>query len=144
MRAWWGDPDDDRAEDKLDDPRIAMWIVSHQGHPFAFAQDYDVHGWANHPFAHLPPGSRGIDQFIGEPDMVGRGHGSVFVRAHADRLFAAGAPVVGTDPHPDNRRAVRAYEKAGFRVIGGPLDTLWGCALLMERHRSEQGEAERR
>ena len=114
-----------------------MWIVSHAGRPFAFAQDYDVHGWANHPFAHLSSGSRGIDQFIGEPDMVGRGHGSAFVRAHADRLFAAGAPAVGTDPHPDNRRAVRAYENAGFRVTDGPLNTLWGRALLMERHRFE-------
>ena len=94
-----------------------MWIVSHEGRPFAYIQDYGPHDWAMHHFGHLPPGSRGIDQFIGEPDMIGRGHGSAFIRAHVDRLFAEGAPVVGTDPDPSNARAVRAYQKAGFTAI---------------------------
>jgi hypothetical protein len=30
-------------------------------------------------------------------------------------------------------RALRAYEKAGFKAVGGPLDTRWGRAILMER-----------
>jgi aminoglycoside 6'-N-acetyltransferase len=110
-----------------------MWIVAHDGRPFAYAQDYDVHGWTPHPFSHLPPGSRGIDQYIGEPDMLDSGHGSAFVRAHCDRLFAAGAPAVGTDPSPDNVRARRAYEKAGFLTAGEARATPWGIAVLMER-----------
>jgi len=110
-----------------------MWIVAYQGRPFAYAQDYSPHDWDAHPFAHLPPGSRGIDQYIGEPDLLDVGHGSAFVRAHCDRLFAAGAPAIGTDPHPENFRAIRAYEKAGFRVASQPMDTRWGRALLMER-----------
>ena len=65
--------------------------------------------------------------------MLEKGHGSAFVRAHCDRLFTAGAPALGADPHPDNRRAVRAYEKAGFAIKSGPIDTIWGRALLMER-----------
>jgi aminoglycoside 6'-N-acetyltransferase len=59
---WWGDPGVEREIEKLADSRIAMWVVEHNGRPFAFAQDYDVHGWDSHPFSHLPPGSRGIDQ----------------------------------------------------------------------------------
>jgi aminoglycoside 6'-N-acetyltransferase len=70
---------------------------------------------------------------IGEPDMLDQGHGSAFVRQHFDRLFAAGAPAIGTDPHPANARAIRAYEKAGFAIASGPLETPWGSALLMER-----------
>lgn len=132
---WWGPPHVEPAGETLADPRVAMWIVSHQGRAFAYAQDYSPHDWPGHPFAHLPAGSRGIDQYIGEADMLGRGHGSAFVRAHCERLFAAGAPTVGTDPHPDNARAVRAYEKAGFTVAAGPLDTIWGRAMLMERRR---------
>jgi len=31
------------------------------------------------------PGSRAIDAFIGEPDMIGRGYGSVFLRLLAHR-----------------------------------------------------------
>lgn len=129
---WWGAPEVEPAEEMLADRRVAMWIVEHDGRPIAYAQDYCPHDWENHPFARLPAGARGIDQYIGDPDMVGRGHGSAFVRLHVARLFAAGAPAIGTDPHPDNGRAIRAYEKAGFRRVSGPLDTRWGRAVLME------------
>jgi aminoglycoside 6'-N-acetyltransferase len=134
---WWGAAERDEASSKRPWPirTPAPWIVELDGRAFAYAQDYDPHAWAHHPFAHLPPGARGIDQSIGDPSALGRGHGSAFVRAHCDRLFAAGAPAIGTDPHPDNARAIRAYEKAGFAVTGGPLDTPWGRALLMERWR---------
>jgi aminoglycoside 6'-N-acetyltransferase len=130
---YWGPAEVEDPGEMLADARVAMWIVEHCGRPFAYAQDYSPHDWDRHPFAHLPPGSRGIDQYIGEADMLGLGHGSAFVRAHCDRLLAAGAPAIGTDPHPDNKRAIRAYEKAGFAVVDGPLDTRWGRALLMER-----------
>ena len=132
---YWGPPDVEPGAESLADPRIAMWIVEHRGRPFAYAQDNSPHDWDGHPFGHLPPGARGIDQYIGAPDMIGRGHGSAFVRLHCDRLFAAGAPAIGTDPHPDNKRAIRAYEKAGFAIASGPVDTRWGRAILMERWR---------
>jgi aminoglycoside 6'-N-acetyltransferase len=135
VAAWWGAPDVEDAAEWEEDARVRMWVVEHAGRPFAYAQDYDPHGWDSHPFAHLPLGARGIDQYIGEPDMIGAGHGSAFVRAHCDRLFGEGAPAIGTDPHPANTRAIRAYEKAGFAVTGGPVETLWGTALLMERWR---------
>ncbi len=132
VREWWGAPSAEDEREKLTDPRIAMWIVELDGRPFAFAQDYDVHGWSPHPFSYLPSRSRGIDQYIGEADMLDQGHGSAFVRRHVERLFAAGALAVGTDPHPTNARARRAYEKAGFAVVSGPVDTPWGRAILME------------
>lgn len=129
---WWGDPDRENEDQKLGDDRIAMWIVDYKSQPLAFAQDYDVHGWVPHSFSHLPVGSRGIDQYIGEPGMLGEGHGSVFVRMHVRRLFELGVPAVGTDPHPDNERARRAYENAGFTLAAGPVHTRWGKAVLME------------
>ncbi|HEX8467531.1 MAG TPA: GNAT family N-acetyltransferase [Allosphingosinicella sp.] len=132
---WWGAPDLEPEAEKLAEGRVAMWIVEHLGRPIAYVQDYPVHAWENHPLAPLPPGSRGIDQYIGEPEMLGLGHGSAFVRAHCERLFEAGAPAVGTDPHPDNGRAIRAYEKSGFRAVSGPVDTRWGRAILMEKRR---------
>ena len=134
VRRWWADDDGFVDLEDLEDPNIAFWIVSHDGRPFAYLQDYDPHAWAGHHFEFLPPGSRGVDQFIGEPDMIGRGHGSAFIRAHVDRLFAEGAPAVGTDPSPDNARAIRAYEKAGF-VRGQERDTDWGYCLLMTRYK---------
>ena len=59
-------------------------------------------------------GTRGIDLFIGEPDMIERGHGSALIRAFADERLRQGAPRMVTDPDPANLRAIRAYEKAGF------------------------------
>ena len=42
-------------------------------------------------------------------------------------------PRVITDPDPDNGRAIRAYEKAGF-AKEGIVDTREGPALLMVRN----------
>lgn len=130
MAEWWGPPEEDDLEEALADAHITAWIVELDGRPFAYAQDYDPHAWPGHHFAHLPVGVRGIDQSTGEPDRMDRGHGSAFVRQHVERLFAVGAPAVGTDPHPENARAIRAYEKAGFSVTGGPLQTDWADACL--------------
>ena len=99
--------------------------------PFAYLQCYDLTAW-NTGFGPQPAGTRGIDQFIGEPDMLDRGHGSAFIRAFIERLLASGTPRVVTDPDPANARAIRAYEKAGF-VRDRMVDTPDGLALLMVR-----------
>ena len=130
VSAWWEGNEPYGAEE-LADPRVARWIVSLDGRPFAFMQDYDVHGWEDHHFAHLPEGSRGIDQYIGAPDMVGRGHGTAFIGARMRALYAEGAPVIATDPHPDNARAIAAYAKLGFAPAGPPQETRWGLILPM-------------
>ena len=133
---WWADADGPGTidEEDLDEPDSRQWIVSLHGRPFAYIQDYDPHAWPGHHFAHLPPGSRGIDQFIGVPELLGGGHGSALIAAHVARLFAEGAPAVGTDPDPANARAIRAYEKAGF-IRGEARDTDWGFCLLMTNYR---------
>ena len=130
VRAWW-EQSDPFEDDDLTDPKVTRWIVSFYGRPFAFIQDYTVHGWDDHHFAGLPMGARGIDQFIGEPDMVGVGHGTAFIGARMQGLFDAGAPVIATDPHPDNARAIAVYRKLGFMPSGAPQKTQWGLVLPM-------------
>jgi aminoglycoside 6'-N-acetyltransferase len=135
---WWGEAGEGAGffEEALADPHTACWMIELDGRPIAYAQDYDPHAWPGHHFAHLPPGARGVDQSIGPPDLLGRGHGSAFVRQHVEQLVAAGASAVGTDPHPDNARAIRAYEKAGFAISTtrpAPVETPWGRCLLMEQ-----------
>lgn len=131
---WW-DADAPYDAEELADPRVVRWIVSTAGRPFAFMQDYTVHGWDTHHFAYLPKGSRGIDQYIGEPEMVGMGHGSTFIRMRMQALFDAGAPVIATDPHPENERAIAVYKKVGFAPAGPPQETAWGLVLPMIAHR---------
>jgi aminoglycoside 6'-N-acetyltransferase len=129
---WWGDPREElellRAD--LNEPRMTMRLVSFKGRPFAYAQDYEVHAWPQAHLAHLPRGSRAIDSFIGPPSMLGRGHGPRYLRLLAERLCAEGAPLVAIDPDIDNRRARRAYEKAGF-VGETSVATEAGPSILM-------------
>jgi aminoglycoside 6'-N-acetyltransferase len=130
VREWW-ERDEPYDHEDLSDTRVSRWIVSIHERPFAFMQDYTVHGWENHHFAKLPRGSRGIDQYIGDPEMVGLGHGSAFIGARMQALFDEGAPVIATDPHPDNERAIAVYKKVGFEVSGPPQKTEWGLILPM-------------
>lgn len=130
VREWW-DPDEPFDEEELADHRVARWIVSSFGRAFAFMQDYTVHGWEDHHFAKLPKGSRGIDQYIGDPEMIGVGHGPAFIGARMQALFDEGAPVIATDPHPNNERAIAVYKKLGFEPFGPPRETHWGLILPM-------------
>ena len=129
---WWGDPTRGLANitDHFDDPAIDMFMVSYKDDPIGYQQSYDPHAEADHPLRDQPVGTRGIDQFIGESDFIGRGHGSAFIRLFVEQLFEAGAPRVVTDPNPRNARAIRAYAKAGFQPVGN-RKTLSGDALLM-------------
>ena len=127
---WWVS-DNPYDHKELADPRVSRWIVSMHKSPFAFMQDYTVHGWDDHHFAQLPKGARGIDQYIGDPKMIGIGHGTAFIGARMKVLFENGTPVIATDPHPDNKRAIAVYKKLGFEPSGQPKETQWGRILPM-------------
>ena len=133
VAAWWHDPETFAfVSGDLEHPDLAQFIVHLDGRPFAYLQCYQIGDWHD-GFGPLPAGTRGLDQFIGEADMLGCGHGTAFIRAFIDRLVARGVPRIVIDPRPDNARAIRAYEKAGFKKIG-PIDTPDGVALLMVRN----------
>jgi len=130
---WWGDPVEQYAlvSGDLDEPAMDQFIVSAADGEFGYLQCYDLTAW-NSGFGNHPQGTRGIDQFIGEPGMIGCGHGSGFIRQFTDALLP-GIPRIVTDPDPANTRAVRAYEKAGFEKVK-MVDTPDGPALLMVRN----------
>jgi aminoglycoside 6'-N-acetyltransferase len=134
VREWWGDPDEQYrlVSGDLDEPAMDQHIVSIVGTRFAYLQCYDLTAW-NSGFGTHPQGTRGIDLFIGEPDMIERGHGSAFIRRFVDDRLQQGAPRIVTDPDPANSRAVRAYQKAGFEK-DRMVDTSDGPALLMVRN----------
>jgi aminoglycoside 6'-N-acetyltransferase len=131
---WWGEPDQqfDLVKGDLDEPAMDQFIVAHDARPFGYLQCYDPMSWDN-CLGPQPVGTRGIDQFIGEADMLDCGHGSVFIRSFVDRLLTAGRPRIVTDPDPANARAIRAYEKVGFRK-DRLIDTPAGRTLLMVRN----------
>ena len=133
VRQWWGDPDEQfvLVSGDIDEPAMDQFIVLAGNRPFGYLQCYRLTAW-NTGFGPQPEGTRGIDQFIGESDMIGRGHGSAFTRQFVDGQLRQGLPRIVTDPDPLNLRAVRAYEKAGF-VRDRMVETPDGPSLLMVR-----------
>jgi aminoglycoside 6'-N-acetyltransferase len=134
VREWWGDPVRGLAAiaEHILDPAIHPFMVECDDVPIGYIQSWDPHAEADHPCRDQPFGTRGIDQFIGEPELVGQGHGTAFIRLFVEGLFKAGAPRVVTDPNPRNSRAIRAYAKAGFKEIDRRM-TISGEAILMAR-----------
>lgn len=116
---WWDDPKTEIAaiREHIDSISVEPLIVELDGKPIGYLQSYDPHLEEGHPYADQPFGTLGIDLSIGRPELVGIGHGSAIVRQFVEQLFEEGAPRVIIDPNPANGRAIRAYEKAGFRII---------------------------
>jgi aminoglycoside 6'-N-acetyltransferase len=113
---WWGEIDKEMAEVEsiLDDPHVAAFLMLLDGRAVGYFQHYDPNAEADHPFRGESAGTLGVDLSIGEADLIGRGHGSAFIRTFVEKAFADGVPRIITDPHPDNTASVRAFEKAGF------------------------------
>jgi aminoglycoside 6'-N-acetyltransferase len=138
VAAWWNDAEVELAaiREHIDSISVEPLIVELDDHPIGYLQSYDPHLEDGHPYQDQPFGTLGIDLSIGNPELVGIGHGSSIVRQFADQLFAEGAPRVIIDPDPANRRAIRAYEKAGFRPIGERTSE-YGHVVLMARDAEE-------
>ena len=136
VQDWWGNPRQERdlIANGIDQEGIDGLIVAHNFVPFAFVQMWDPHFLGIFP--DQPIGTWAIDTFIGLPDMLGKGHGAAIVSAVSERLLEEGAPRVIIDPDPMNRRAIRAYEKAGFTSLGTRKEAN-GTVQLMARDRAK-------
>jgi aminoglycoside 6'-N-acetyltransferase-1b/aminoglycoside 6'-N-acetyltransferase-2 len=141
---WWGgerptlaDVQRDYAPHVLARARVTPYIAMLDGQAFAYAQSYVAMGagggwWEDE----TDPGVRGIDQSIGRSELLGIGLGTKLVRALVDLLFSDPAVTkIQTDPAPHNHRAIRCYEKAGFRAVK-TIVTPDGPALCMVQCRS--------
>jgi len=141
---WWGES----ARPKLDDvyakyrpevmakERVTPYIAMLGQTPIGYAQSYVVMGsgggwWEDE----TDPGARGIDQSIADPALLDQGIGTRMVRALVELLFRDPAVTkIQTDPAPDNLRAIRCYQKAGFRIVRN-IVTPDGPAVFMLQER---------
>ncbi|HEV7990363.1 MAG TPA: GNAT family N-acetyltransferase [Gemmatimonadaceae bacterium] len=143
VAAWWGVPPSREELEEEYRPLILgeaphrAYIALLDGAPLGFIQSYvaaECHAdgwWLNEQ----DPGVLGIDQFLADGERLGRGLGAAMVGAFVEMLFADPSVTrVQTDPSPANARAIRCYEKAGFRAAGEVV-TPDGPALLMYRER---------
>lgn len=130
---WWNDGQQDPLAEIVEamaSDSTEPLIVELDGTPIGYVQSYDPHLEDDHPYQDQPFGSLGIDVTIGVPELVGIGHGSRLVSAFVEILFEEGCPRVIIDPHPGNKRAIRACEKAGLRSLG-ERTSRYGAALMM-------------
>jgi len=117
---WWGTPAEQVAliSAEAAEPSLEQDIVAIAGRPFTCRKCYDVAAWPGGGFGRQPPGAAGVAPFIGEADMLDRGHGSALIGPGSDRLLAAGCPRVLSDPDPANARAIRADRRDGLTGDG--------------------------
>jgi aminoglycoside 6'-N-acetyltransferase len=129
VRQFYGDPPASEAaarEDYLEVDVNPVW---------RFVIEEDGRGVGEIQYHHAYPGSdyawsAGIDIFIGDPDARDRGVGTEAIRTMLRFLFEEKRVHRATiDPEVANARAIRAYEKAGFRLDG-----------VLRHHAFEHGE----
>jgi aminoglycoside 6'-N-acetyltransferase-1b/aminoglycoside 6'-N-acetyltransferase-2 len=125
---WWGGEearptlDEVLAEyhpDALAVHKVTPYIAMLGDQAIGYAQSYIAMGSGDGWWDDVTdPGVRGIDQSLSDADQLGKGLGTQLVQALVARLFSDPAvTAVQTDPAPHNARAIRCYEKAGFRQI---------------------------
>ncbi|MDF3737010.1 AacA4 family aminoglycoside N(6')-acetyltransferase [Enterobacter hormaechei] len=122
---WWGGDEERPTLDEVLEhylPRamaeesVTPYIAMLGEEPMGYAQSYVALGsgdgwWEDE----TDPGVRGIDQSLADPTQLNKGLGTRLVRALVELLFSDPTVTkIQTDPTPNNHRAIRCYEKAGF------------------------------
>ncbi len=122
--------------DALAKERVTPCIAMLGDRPIGYAQSYVAMGSGGGWWEDVTdPGVRGIDQSLGEAELLGKGLGTQLVTALVEGLFRdPDVTTIQTDPAPDNLRAIRCYEKAGFRRVA-TINTPDGPALYMVQTR---------
>jgi aminoglycoside 6'-N-acetyltransferase len=113
VKQWWDDDDDtlEKVARNYDEPEASLerfiLIGTNESveKPIGYFQYY-----LN------PDGSIGIDQFIGEEECINRGVGTKAILMFVEMIISERKPnSIILDPSPENKRAIRCYEKAGFK-----------------------------
>jgi RimJ/RimL family protein N-acetyltransferase len=105
------------------------YIVYHNEKPLGFIQSYNA--------SNFPDGVLGIDQFIAEKKLLGKGLGSSFIKKFSDELLQKeNVNLIISEPSSLNKPAIRAYRKAGFRRLEN-LTTQNGVVALMAKKKEE-------
>lgn len=131
VRRWWND--DETYEEVVQrylpaiegsKPTDLYLILSPDG-PAGLIQTYRVSDYPEYrELVTVEDGVAGVDLFIGEIKLTGRGLGSeALTRFVRDVIFSDPAiHACIADPDAENRASLRAFEKAGFRVVRQLVD----------------------
>lgn len=128
---WW--PGFDETEARLaffGREDVTVLAIEHQGRPIGAIQIYEQQ---DPSYRHA-----GVDLFVAS-EWQGKGLGGEAVRGVARHLFRSGGHHrIVIDPAAANLRAIRAYERVGFRQVGvmrqyeRGTDGQWHDGVMME------------
>jgi RimJ/RimL family protein N-acetyltransferase len=136
VKEWWNDHLTDEEikseyKKRMGDTIVAPFIVCLDNRPIGYIQFYQADKVGDGWWPDEVEGTIGIDQFIGEKDLINRGIGTKMIRAFIDYLFHnPDIKKIITDVDPKNSRAIRCYEKVGFEFVK-EIMTPDGLAYLM-------------
>ena len=99
---------------------IIRVIIEYNCKPIGYGQIYKLYNelYKDYNYSNNNEIVYGMDQFIGEPEYWNKGIGTQYIEIVLEFLRKEkNADAVVIDPHKSNLRAIRCYEKAGFRII---------------------------
>lgn len=104
-------------------PRDADWgellIAEENGRPVGVMEICDPAREPSHYWGEIEDNLRALDIWIGEESDIGRGLGTLMMKAALARCFAdAAVTAVVIDPLESNVRARKFYERLGFVAVG--------------------------
>lgn len=130
VRAWWWDFDLDDVAAELRAPDVCPLVIEHAGSVVGYMQFAEEESLQYHHAS--------IDISLHD-DHQGLGYGTDAVRVLARYLFTTrGHHRLTIDPALANERAIRCYERVGFRRVGvmreyeRAADGAWHDGVLME------------
>lgn len=140
IQDWWGLVTATEAEVNLalGTEHAICRLIDADGEPVGYAHAADATLWGDNLPDDLEPGTWDLDLFVAAEEHRGRGVGQVALGLLRDEVFATTLAVaVCIFPSVRNERAVRAYEKAGFRWQSVWHDPQTGPAWFMVAKRGD-------
>ena len=113
------------------------FVIILDGRPIGYIQYGDLYAYRTlcpdpkGVFTNEPEGTFCVDLFIGEEDCINRGLGTETVSRFCAFLFQKPeCKRIVIDPAADNARAIRCYEKVGFRRLKTVHDGINSILIL--------------
>src|SRR5919197_1854448 len=142
VRTWWSDREkyEEVVEHYL--PAIAgrkptdLYLIVLDERPIGFIQTYLVSDYPDYAaLVQVGEHVAGIDLFIADAELTGKGVGSEALRAFTrDVVFARESTIACVaDPDVRNVASIRAFEKAGFSVVREFFDPSDGATHALVR-----------
>ncbi|KGR78786.1 GNAT family N-acetyltransferase [Ureibacillus sinduriensis] len=108
---------------------VTPCIVEYNNESIGYIQYYEIQETELKKYGYLENHNiYGLDQFIGEPELWGKGLGTKMIQMMLDFLWMKGASKVLLEVKSSNVRAISSYKKCGFKRIKDLNNNL----LLME------------